>query len=110
MKYTILILVFAMLAIFSCHKAEPTNKGQVAEKTTSYFNDSGTITGQSMLMNDCSGLYFIKLKNDTLYTFDALPSSTGINLATATFPVHILLNWHTGRPCHEIIIDTAIAY
>ena len=57
----------------------------------------------------CYGKYWIVIDDTTARsTFDSLPAGSGIDLSTATFPVHVKLNWHNASDCPTKIIIDAI--
>ena len=97
-KSFITCLVLAALGFISCKKTD---------KTTS-FTSQGVLKGPSLFMNSCSELNWIII-NDTLScTFNSLPTGSGIDLKTITFPAHVYLNWHYRDPtgfCSVVVID-----
>jgi hypothetical protein len=86
----ILLLLTALTAItFSC------------KKDRANFQSTGTITGPDYRECACCGGWFIDIA-DTTYNFDNLPASSNIDLATATFPIMVKLDWSRGRNCGGI--------
>ncbi len=98
----LLIFVFAIAFIApSCKKSS---------STTSYMN-TGTIKGPSPFMTSCGGAYWIVIDGVAARTtFNTLPTSSGIDLSTATFPISVKLNWHyvTPNTCAIIVVDDIV--
>ncbi len=96
MKRFIIILLCATLAFVACKKSS----------STTYMN-TATIKGPNYTMPACGAAYLITIHGvtDSGAQFNTLPSGSGIDLTTATFPINIRLNWHhnTGNFC-----DTAV--
>jgi hypothetical protein len=94
------VLLIAIVFVFpACNKT----------KTTTY-KYTATITGPDLTMTVCSGGYFITVDNISgPIRFTTLPAGSGIDLTTATFPLHVKLNWHwegdPPSPCGIIYID-----
>ena len=91
-----LILLAGILP--SCRKTSST-------PAATYMN-TATIRGENMTMPACGAAYLITIHGatDSLAQFNSLPSSSGIDLAAATFPINIQLNWHhnTGNTCDTL--------
>ncbi len=99
MKYFLVFMLCVISISPACKKSS----------STSYMN-TATITGPDMGMTVCSGGYFITIDGITAVTrFNTLPSGSGIDFTTATFPINVKLNWHHPAgdpgPCNIIIID-----
>src|ERR1022692_1321203 len=99
MKHLFILLIAITIVAPSCTKSS---------KTTSYMN-TATISGPDMTMTMCSGGYRIQVDGATgPVRFNTLPSGSGIDLTTATFPVSVKLNWHYATspdPCGIIVVD-----
>jgi len=95
------ILFIGVIAIAACACKK-------SNSSTTYMNIA-KITGPNLTMTACGELYMITIHGvtDSMGQFDSLPSGSGINLSTATFPVNVKINWHrnTGDLC-----DTALNY
>ncbi len=95
MKKIIFILLSTTVAFVACKKS-----------STTYMN-TATIKGPNLTMPACGAAYLITIHGiaDSGAQFNTLPSGSGIDLSTATFPINIRLNWHhnTGNFC-----DTAV--
>jgi len=100
MKKLLLLLLAMMVIAVSCSKSG---------KSTLAYANTGTINGQDLGMTICSGGYLITITGVSgPIRFDTLPAGSGIDLATATFPINVKLNWHyasTPDPCGIIVID-----
>ena len=97
----LLILLIAIATIFpSCKKSS---------KATTTYTNTGIIAGPDYGMTMCSGGYFITVTGVTgPIRFNTLPSGSGIDLTTSTFPINVKLNWHyqtTPDPCGIIVVD-----
>jgi hypothetical protein len=88
MKLLFKVLVFVFLASCSNHGVES-------------FMSDGTILGPDMRECICCGGYFIEI-NDSVYNFDSLPPSSGIDLDKAIFPLAVKLDWEYARVCGGI--------
>ena len=90
MKYLSLLLVIAM-AFYSCRK-------DAAHKTTSVFMNTATIRGPNLTVPACGAAFFITIHGiaDSFAQFDSVPGSSSVDLATASFPINIKMNWHHG--------------
>lgn len=104
MKYLIILLLAVLSTTPSCKKSS---------KTTTYMN-TATITGPDLTMTVCSGGYWIAIDGISAPArFNTLPAGSGIDLTTATFPIHVKLNWHHQSgvdpgPCNIIIVDAIV--
>ena len=78
-------LVLAGL-LTACHKSS---------RTTTYMN-LATITGPNVMVPECGAAYRITIHgiSDSMAEFNTLPTGSGINLVTATFPINVKINWH----------------
>ncbi len=103
MKFLLIALIIVTPFFCGCRKTS----------STTAYTSTAYITGPDYGMTMCSGGYFIKIDTVTTLTrFSTLPASSGIDLATATFPIHVRLNWHyqtTPDPCGIIVIDAIAA-
>jgi hypothetical protein len=80
-------LIFFIILMIACTR-----------KDDNYMS-AGTITGPDYRMCACCGGWFISIK-DVPYLFDALPKDAGIDLATQSFPLQVMLDWETsGTSC-----------
>jgi hypothetical protein len=102
MKHLIVLLVAAAFFL-SCHKKSTPGIS---------YEHTGYIKGPDVSMTPCgSNGYWLVVDSDppAMVTFvDSLPAGSGINLATATFPIKVKFNMHnkpTPNPCHYVIID-----
>jgi len=70
------------------------------------YMSQGTITGQDIRACVCCGGWFISI-GETIYEFQTLPSGSGINLETETFPFNVRLDWKfpSGNSCYNRYID-----
>ncbi len=105
MKYLLFILIAISIISPSCNKSSKT-------ATATTYTNTGYIKGPNLSMTVCGGSgYWIVIDSDlpTIQTFvDSLPAGSGINLATATFPVYVKFNFHSKaapNPCGYIVID-----
>ena len=71
---------FCLVFILSCNKIK--------------YTDAGIITGPNMLMcpTKCCGGTYIEI-NGIKYIFEQLPSNSGIDLNSSTYPIFVDLNW-----------------
>ena len=82
------------------------------KKSSSYMNRA-TITGADAVLCSCCGGYFITIhgSTDQAAKFSTLPAGADINLATATFPINVYINWHrdlTSCNPDAVIIDAEL--
>lgn len=101
MRAYLFMLMIAVAAVAGCRK------GGDGNKTTNY-SYTGVIKGQSPFMTQCGGAYWIEINGvNARTTFNSLPAGSGIDLATATYPMNVKLNWHYEVPntCFIIVID-----
>ena len=86
MKYLLLITLSIGCLFSSCKKSS---------SSTSYMN-AATIKGPNYTVPACGAAYFIVVHGiaDSEAQFDTLPSGSGIDLTTATFPINVRINWH----------------
>ena len=101
MKNLLIAITSLTILVTGCTKSH---------KTTATYMNTATITGPDLGMTVCSGGYFISIDGITAVSrFSTLPSGSGIDLTTATFPLHVKLNWHhpagDPSPCNIIIVD-----
>lgn len=58
-------------------------------------------------MTACGAAYRITIHNsfEVGAQFNTLPSGSGIDLSTATFPLEVKINWHhnTGSSCDSLV-------
>lgn len=85
-KIFCLAIVFLSVISFSCRDDENT------------FQSAGLITGPDYGYCACCGGYFIEI-TDSMYHFDNLPSSSGIDLSDSTFPISVNIDWKNDRNC-----------
>jgi len=86
MKYLFLIVLAIGGLLSSCKKSST---------STSYMN-TATITGPNLTVPPCGAAYYIVVHGivDSEAQFNILPTGSGIDLATATFPINVHINWH----------------
>ena len=65
------------------------------------FQSTALITGTDLRYCMCCGGYLITLEDST-FNFDSLPSASGIDLTTETFPVAVELDWSYDKKCGSI--------
>ena len=69
--------------------------------------NTATIIGQNLSMTACGAAYrmIIHGSSEVGAQFNSLPSGSGIDLTTATFPLEVKINWHhnTGSSCDTLV-------
>ena len=89
-KKRIFKTVFVLMGIlFSC------------EKEKNEYQSTGVITGPDLGQCICCGGYFIEIV-DSIYNFDSILVSAGIDLSSETFPVAVKLYWTYDKKCGNI--------
>ena len=90
------VFLAVIFAFLGCSKAEP--------KNTIDFESEAVISGEDFALCPCCGGWFITIAGETTtYRFDQLPSNSTINLATATLPLSVKLNWSLlASPCSNM--------
>ena len=104
MKHLLFLFAAIVIVTSSCRK----NENSISNKITTNYAYTATIKGPSPFMTACGGLYWIEIDGVPYRTtFDTLPSNSGIDLTTATFPMNVKLNWHYQLPnnCYIILVD-----
>ena len=100
MKHTLVLFLALLMVAPSCKKTS---------KSTVTYTNTATITGPDLTMTFCSGGYWIAIDGVAAATrLNVLPAGSGIDLATATFPIHVKLNWQytsSPDPCGIITVD-----
>ncbi len=95
-RYLIVFSLF-LFSTMACRKSAP---------RLAYMN-TATITGQNLSMMVCGAAYKITIHGtgDVGAQFNTLPSGSGIDLSTASFPLEVKINWHhnTGSSCDTLV-------
>ncbi len=99
MRYPLILLIAVATFFASCSKSNSVS-----------YKYTATITGPDLTMTVCSGGYLITIDGVSgPIRFTKLPAGSTLDLTTATFPVHVRLNWHwegdPPSPCGIVYID-----
>ena len=85
-KSICLAIVFISVISFSCRDDEYS------------FQSTGLILGPDFGFCACCGGYIIEI-TDSIYRFDNLPGSSGIDLSNTAFPISVNIDWKNERNC-----------
>jgi len=105
MKIINLFFFVALLLIFSCDRDDDDDNVEISYEST------GVIVGLDLTLCACCGGYLIRLEDSAEnLNFDALPSSSDIELDKEEFPLAVKLNITRGisEACTNIIQIDAI--
>lgn len=89
-KYIPFVLVFFLLALFSCKENDPNSD-------SSYMNEA-IITGYDMRMCACCGGFMLSFEKNAspyqgvFYLVSNMPTNSGIKDSTK-FPINVLIDW-----------------
>ncbi len=93
----LMVISLLLCSAIACRKAAP---------RLVYMN-TATITGPNLSMTACGAAYRIIIhgSSEVGAQFNILPSVSGIDLATVTFPLEVKINWHhnIGSSCDTLV-------